>query len=221
MRIAALIPAYREEKSVAGVVRETRKYLSDVLVIDDGSDDGTGAEAVRAGARILKNPVNVGKGASLIAGLDRLFGEGFEAVVCLDADGQHLPAEIPRFLAAAETADLIIGNRMLDTRGMPWIRLWTNRVTSWLISGLAGKTVPDVQCGFRLLRREAWRQAAIKGRRYDFEAEMVVVMGRKGLGIGQVPVSTIYGGESSSIRPLPDTLRFFRLIWRLWRNKGG
>ncbi len=218
MKTAALIPAFREEKHIAAVVAETRKYLDDVVVIDDGSGDRTAALAEEAGARVLINAQNMGKGASLAVGLDRLFADGFDAAVCLDADGQHLPREIPRFLEAAKEADLVIGSRMDDVRDMPFARLWTNRVTSWILSRLSGVRVPDTQCGYRLVRREAWRGVTVASRNYDFEGEMIVAMGRKGFRVTSVPVSTVYGDEVSSINPVRDTIRFFKMVWRLWRN---
>jgi glycosyltransferase involved in cell wall biosynthesis len=219
MKIAALIPAFREEKHITGVVLGTREHIPDVLVVDDGSGDATGDLARRAGADVVVNAPNLGKGASLAIGLDRLFERGFDAAVCLDADGQHLPAEIPRFLAAAPDADLVVGNRMADARGMPPARLWTNRVTSWMLSRLAGVRVPDVQCGYRLVRREAWRGVTIRTRNYDFEGEMIVAMGRKGFRVASVPVSTVYGDEVSAIHPVRDTVRFFQMVWRLCRNR--
>ncbi len=218
MKIAALIPAFREEKHIARVVRGTREQLPDVLVVDDGSGDDTGDLARRAGADVVVNAPNLGKGASLAIGLDALFARGFDAVLCLDADGQHLPDEIPRFLEAARNADLVVGNRMADVRSMPPIRVWTNRITSWMLSRLAGVRVPDAQCGYRLVRREAWRGVTIRTRNYDFEGEMIVAMGRKGFRVVSVPVSTIYRDEISSINPVRDTVRFFKMIRRLSRN---
>ncbi len=219
MKTAALIPAFREEKHIAAVVMETKQYVPDVLVVDDGSGDATSQIARDAGAEVVVNQQNMGKGASLVVGLDHLFANGFDAAICLDADGQHLPAEIPRFIKAAEQADLVIGNRMANVETMPFARLWTNRVTSWILSRLAGVTVPDTQCGYRLVRREAWQGVTVHSRNYDFEGEMIVAMGRKGYRITSVPVSTVYGDEISSINPVRDTIRFFSMVWRLWRNQ--
>ena len=219
MKIVALIPAYREEKHIAKVVENALRHLERVLVVDDGSGDGTARCAREAGAEVIVNPVNLGKGASLVVGLDHLFASGVDAVMCLDADGQHAPEEIPRFIAAVVGADLVIGNRMANIRDMPFVRLWTNRVLSWVVSGLAGVRVPDSQCGFRLIRREAWKGVTIASRNYDFESEMIVVMGRAGFRVASVPVSTIYGDEKSSINPIRDTVRFLRMAWRLWRRK--
>ncbi|MCD8350358.1 MAG: glycosyltransferase family 2 protein [Planctomycetaceae bacterium] len=219
MKIAALIPAYREEKHIGDVIAATLPFIADILVVDDGSPDRTREVAETAGATVLVNEQNMGKGASLARGLDHLFAKGFDAAVCLDADGQHLPAEIPRFIAAAESADLVVGNRMAKVATMPFARVWTNRVTSWILSRLAGVTVPDTQCGFRLVRREAWQGVSIRTRNYDFEGEMIVAMGRKGFRVASVPVSTIYGDEVSTINPVRDTVRFFSMVWRLSKNQ--
>lgn len=217
MRVAALIPAFREESHIADVVRRTLPYVEKVLVVDDGSGDKTGENARSAGVDVLTHVVNQGKGVSLSDGLNFLFDEGFDSVVCLDADGQHLPEEIPGFIKAAEEADLVIGNRMAVVKDMPTTRLWTNRFTSWVLGKLAGVRVPDTQCGFRLIRRECWQGIEIKTRNYDFEGEMIVAAGRAGFRITSVRVTTVYGDEVSTINPVRDTTRFFRMVWRLWR----
>lgn len=219
MKTAALVPAYREAKYIAKVIADTQQYIPDVLVVDDGSDDDTASIACQAGAEVIVNETNMGKGASLGIGLDHLFDHGYDAAICLDGDGQHLPAEIPRFLEAAENADLVVGNRMAKVEDMPFARLWTNRVTSGILSRLAGVRVPDTQCGYRLIRKEAWQGVTVKTRNYDFEGEMIVAVGRKGFRVTSVPVSTIYGDEVSAIHPVRDTVRFFQMVWRLYWNR--
>src|SRR5260370_32458494 len=109
--VAAAIPAYQAEPSVGAVVAGALRVLPEVLVVDDGSIDGTAAAARQAGARVVSLPVNQGKGTALATAFRDLFGSGFTAVVTLDADGQHLPEEIPKLLAAAAGADLVLGVR--------------------------------------------------------------------------------------------------------------
>lgn len=122
MKTLAIIPALNEADRIADVVRRASKFLP-VLVVDDGSSDGTGAAAAGAGAMVLRHPVNLGKSAALHTGFKAALERGFEAVVTLDADGQHLPEEIPGFLeAAARGADAVIGCRMRDVRDMPAVR---------------------------------------------------------------------------------------------------
>ena len=156
MTFAALIPAYCEERHLGGVVTAVRMEVEAVLVVDDGSPDRTGETAAAAGAEVLRHERNLGKGAALKSGFRHLWARGFDAVVMLDGDGQHLPAEITRFRAAAEAepaTGLWVGNRMDDARVMPRTRRWTNRFMSALLSRVAGRRIPDSQCGFRLARR--------------------------------------------------------------------
>lgn len=218
MKICAMIPAYREEAFIEDVVRRVRTHLEPVVVYDDGSPDATAECARKAGAIVLRHEGNQGKGATLADGFDWAVREGFEAVVNLDGDGQHLPEEIPRFLAVASEYDVIVGNRMSERKGMPYVRWQTNRFTSAVVSWLAGCAIPDSQCGFRLIHTKVWTAITVETRNFDFESEFLVEAGRKGFRIGWVPVSTVYGTEVSKIHPAVDTIRFFRMVYRLWRK---
>lgn len=215
----AVIPAYNEAAHIAGVIKGVGEMipLADVIVVDDGSSDGTGEVASAAGASVLRNPGNLGKGSSLIAGYGRLLErEGIEGIFTLDADGQHDPSEMPRFIETFRTmsADLVIGSRMADTRGMPAIRRMTNRLTSSVISRRAGCRIDDTQSGYRLIRSSLLKDMRLVTRRFDTESEILLRAARSGALITSVPISTIYGDETSKIHPLKDTLRFFRLVWR-------
>ena len=150
MRVAVAIPAYQAVYSVREVVDRTLAVIPDVLVVDDGSRDGT-AEAARAGgAEVHVFPANRGKGAALAAAFDILFSRGFAGVVTVDADGQHLPEEIPRLLEVAPNADLVLGTRDHLFAEMGAVRRFSNRSSSRAISWAAGCAVSDVQTGFRL-----------------------------------------------------------------------
>lgn len=218
MRIAVLIPAYNESAHIQGVVAECRRYLPDVLVYDDGSADDTVAQARAAGAEVAVHARNQGKGQTLFDGFDLLAARGYDAVVCLDADGQHAPDEIPLFVAAGESgADMAIGNRMAERKGMPLVRWYTNVVTSLVISWLARRRVHDSQVGYRLIRCDAWRRIRnrVVSRNFEFEGEMLVMAGRAGMRVDEVPIKTIYGDEVSKINPLLDTWRFIKMACRL------
>ena len=215
-RVAALIPAYREARHIAAVVRATRPQVDEVLVVDDGSPDDTAAQAEAAGARVIRHGANRGKGAAIKTGLAALRERGARYIVLLDGDGQHASDEIPRFVAAAEAgAELVVGNRLGDTRDMPLVRRWVNRFMSWRISRACGTPIPDTQCGFRLLARDAVPALLGETDRFDFETEMLVLAARAGRRIASVPIRTIYGEEKSKISPVRDALRFFRLMRRL------
>ncbi len=216
VKIAAVIPAYQEEKHIADVARRARAQLDRVLVVDDGSTDNTAAEARAGGAAVIVHSENRGKGESIKTGLRHWLDRGVEYVVLLDADGQHLPEEIARFTAAAETngAKILLGCRMNDTASMPFVRRAVNRYMSNKISRACGQRIPDTQCGFRMLHRDVIPEILGGAHRFDYETEMLIVASRNGHRIEAVPITTVYSDEVSSVHPVRDTLRFFKLMRR-------
>jgi glycosyltransferase involved in cell wall biosynthesis len=219
-KIAAVIPAYCEEKHVGEVVLRTRAQLPHVLVVDDGSDDRTAVHAREAGAEVIIHPQNRGKGETIKAGLRHWFEQDLDFIIILDADGQHRPEEIDRFVNAATAVDgpkLLIGNRMNDVSRMPAVRRMVNRYMSNRISRVCGQEIPDTQCGFRMLHRDLIPDMLGGASRFDYETEMLIFASRKGCRIDSVPISTVYSDEVSSIHPVRDTLRFFKLM----RRYGG
>jgi glycosyltransferase involved in cell wall biosynthesis len=216
-RTAAIIPAYNEEKHIGDVVRRTRQELDDVLVVDDGSGDKTVDRAREAGAEVIVHPENRGKGETIKTGLRHWQERQMDFIIILDADGQHRPEEIDRFVAAAFSANepkLILGNRMNDVSSMPRLRQMVNRWMSQRISSVCGQEIPDTQCGFRMLHRQLVPDLLGGAARFDYETEMLIVASRRGFRIDSVPISTVYSDEVSSIHPIRDTLRFFKLMRR-------
>lgn len=208
-----LIPAYNEAGHIARVVAATRRYLP-VLVVDDGSSDDTARLAAQAGAEVLAQRPNQGKGAALRAGFRRALALGCDAVVTLDADGQHDPNEIPGFLDAYANrpADLIIGMR--DFSKMPFSRRLANTTGRWLFSWALGRDIPDNQSGYRLLTKrliDALLGSAEGG--FEFEVEMIATCLERGYAVGWVPIRTIYAGEASHIQPGKHIVNFFRVVW--------
>ena len=219
-KIAAVIPAYNEEKHIGDVVRRTRQELDDVLVVDDGSVDKTAERARQAGAEVIVHELNRGKGETIKTGLRHFVDRQFDFVIVLDADGQHRPEEIDRFVTAALSADepkLILGTRMADLSSMPLVRRIVNRWMSGRISAACGQQIPDTQCGFRMLHRQLIPELLGGAARFDYETEMLIVASRKGFRIASVPISTVYSDEVSSIHPVRDTIRFFKLMRRYKR----
>jgi glycosyltransferase involved in cell wall biosynthesis len=220
---AAVIPAYCEEKHIGEVVLRTRAQLDHVLVVDDGSTDQTALRAREAGAEVIVHPVNRGKGETIKTGLRHWFERGAECVIILDGDGQHRPEEIDRFVAAAappQQSKLLVGNRMDNLSRMPILRRIVNRYMSRKISRVCGQTIPDTQCGFRMVHRELIPAVLGGAERFDYETEMLIFASRNGYRIDSVPISTVYSDEVSSIHPVRDTLRFFKLM-RRYRKPGG
>jgi glycosyltransferase involved in cell wall biosynthesis len=212
---AAVIPAYGEQKHVGDIVRRTRLQLDHVLVVDDGSNDQTARRSREAGAEVIVHNQNRGKGEAIKTGLRHWLDRQFARVIILDADGQHLPEEIDRFMAAAVTAakpTLFLGNRMNNLAGMPFIRRVVNRYMSKQISGLCGQRIPDTQCGFRMLDRQLIPELLGGGQRFDYETEMLIIACRKGFRIESIPITTVYSDEVSKIRPARDAIRFFKMM---------
>lgn len=211
--ILALIPAYNEAERVAGVVAAARRYLP-VLVVDDGSSDETASGAAAAGAQVLRQNPNQGKGVALKAGFRQALDEGYRAAITLDADGQHDPDEIPRFLEAfqARQPDLIVGARSFAH--MPVVRRFSNSFGRWSLSWALGQPILDNQSGYRLVGRRLMQtmlDSAESG--FEFEVAMIVACVRQGYRLEWVPIRTIYVGERSHIHPLKHTLGYFRLLW--------
>ena len=216
MTVAAIIPAYLEEKHIANVVRRTLKQLANVVVVDDGSTDATAEEAKKAGADVIVHEQNRGKGESIKSGFRYWLDHGATYAVILDGDGQHLPEEIDRFLstAASSAAKLLVGTRMNDVREMPLVRRAVNRYMSRKISRACGQEIPDTQCGFRMVHRDIIPNLLGGTERFDYETEMLILASRADCRIAAVPISTVYSDEVSSIHPVRDTLRFFKLMRR-------
>ena len=220
--ILALIPGYQEGPRIATVVEGARAFLP-VVVVDDGSTDDTAAQAEAAGAVVLRQIPNAGKGAALRTGFRYALEQGAAAVVTLDADGQHDPAEIPAFLAAFEASrpELVIGRR--DFASMPPVRRLSNTLGGWVFSAAVGRSVPDNQSGYRLIGRRlmtALLDSQETG--FEFEVEMIARCIALGLPIADVPVRTIYAGEPSHIRPWRHFTEFLRVTRAARRIvKGG
>jgi glycosyltransferase involved in cell wall biosynthesis len=218
-RILAIIPAYNEGAGVAAVVRAAGQFLP-VLVVDDGSSDDTAAEAESAGAVVLRQRPNQGKGAALRAGFRHAFAEGYDAVVALDADGQHDPAELPRFLSRFTQGrpDLIIGQRRL--RHMPPVRRLANYLGRKSFSWVIGQPIPDNQSGYRLISRRLLQElTAGQEAGFEFEMEMIVTCVRRGYVLDWLPIRTIYAGESSHINPLAHLINSIRMMAKIRRTR--
>ena len=222
--IVAILPAYNEAVRIGPVVKLCLEFVEKVVVVDDGSKDETAEAAEAAGAVVVRHPENHGKGAAIRTAFETFAKETLPWLVLLDSDGQHDPSDIPNLYECArlDSYDLVVGNRMRDTRKMPFIRITTNRFMSWLISRIAGQQIPDTQCGFRLFSRRLlgsldWRPTTSH---FDLESEILFQIAGEGHRIGSCPVKTIYRGEPSHIHPVIDTVRFFQLVARTLRSRS-
>lgn len=209
--ILALIPGYQEGPRIAAVVQGARVHLP-VVVVDDGSTDDTALQAELAGATVLRQLPNAGKGAAIRLGFHHALERGAEAVITLDADGQHDPAEIPTFLAAFEAGrpELIIGRR--DFGSMPFVRRLSNTLGGLVFSAAVGRRIADNQSGYRLIGRRLMTALLDSDEHgFEFEVEMIARCIALDLPMTDVPIRTIYAGEPSHIRPWAHLTSFLRV----------
>ncbi|MCX5668353.1 MAG: glycosyltransferase family 2 protein [Candidatus Omnitrophica bacterium] len=217
MRNCVLIPSYNEAGTIGAITKELKGRGLTVYVVDDGSTDETAGIAALQGAVVIAHDKNKGKGASLMEGFGRILGEDFDAVLIMDGDGQHATGDVDNFFdKMAETgADIVIGNRMLDTSSMPFTRKITNRIMSRVISNMCGQDIPDTQCGFKLVKRNVLESIKFEFSNFEIESEILLKAARKGFKIESVPVKTVYRNETSKIKPIFDTIRFLSFLIKM------
>ncbi len=218
LRVVAVIAAFNEGPHIREVVLGTRPHVDAVIVVDDGSTDGTAAAAEAAGAEVVRHAVNRGKGVAVRSGLAAVRGRGFSHVLLMDGDLQHRPSDVPRLVEAAvgENADVIVGARSFDRAQMPASRYWSNVIGSWALGGLVGVPIRDTQSGFRLIRLAALEPLTLTSTGYEIETEMLIRLARRGSIVREVPVALAYDGAPSKLRPVRDTTRtcFLALYYR-------
>ena len=216
MIAACVVPAYQAAATLGGVCAAVRAHAPGALlvVVDDGSTDATAAVATACADVVVRFPVNRGKGAALRAGFAAATARGAEAIVTLDADGQHDASCIPAFLRALAGADLVLGVRTRAGSPMPLVRRACNALSTRAIGWCAGRPIADAQCGFRAIRRTLLEAVPHLGERYEAETAFVIRAARAGARLAQVGIPTLYG-PPSHFRPLPDAARIVATIWAL------
>ncbi|HMC83518.1 MAG TPA: glycosyltransferase family 2 protein [Candidatus Polarisedimenticolia bacterium] len=211
VEIGVVLPAFNAGRTVGAVVAGVRRYLPRVTVVDDGSTDSTREQAEAAGARVLSHPRNRGKGAALRTAFETLHSMPWDALITLDADGQHDPSDIPRFLEAFERRrpELIVGSRQMGFAGMSRSRRFGNRFSSAALAFFSGLNLPDSQSGYRLYSMLFIRSLRLRGNAYEAEMESLLQAAVLGLRVETVPVHSIVadGRIGSHYRPWLDTFR--------------
>ncbi|MBU0646234.1 glycosyltransferase family 2 protein [Patescibacteria group bacterium] len=199
MKTIAVIPAYNEETTLADTLDRTRPFVDEIIVVNDGSRDRT--RQIAAGKKVLclSHAVNRGLGASLGSGLIAALERGADAIITLDADGQHDPAEIPDFIAALNHgADVVIGSRMLTRTGMPFIRQIAQVIGNVVTFILFGAWVTDSQSGFRAFNASAARRIRLRTNRMEVSSEIIAEAKAQQLTLVEIPIKAIYTEYSLS-----------------------
>lgn len=218
-RYCVIIPAFDAMSTIGGLVRRIRTQGLDVMVVNDGSQDSTAQVASTHGAVVISHVDNLGKGTALQTGFRHALRLGYEGVITMDSDGQHDPADLQRLIETVERgeAHIVVGNRMGNDRAMPFLRRWTNRAMSSIVSRLIRQRIPDSQCGFRFIHRDVLAATPLAAQHFDIETELLLAAVRRGWTVASIPILTIYDNRRSHIRPVRDGLRFLRLVWRYLR----
>ena len=217
-KFCCIIPAFNEEKRISEVISGVREFIPAVIVIDDGSYDATAALAEKTGAYVIRHGKNCGKGMALRTGISHALKQGYDAVMTLDGDGQHAPAEIADFLAAfaSERGDIIIGARLWDKAAIPLYRYIPNQIGIFCVSRAAGCRIDDTQSGFRLYKREVLESVQLETTGFETETEVLIKAGKAGFRIHSIPVSAIYNSDyKTNFRPIRDFYRISILFLKL------
>ena len=211
-----IIPAYNEEESIAKLLPSLNFPPQDIIVVDDGSTDNTISKSQSFGVHVIRHEKNKGKGMAHRTGFNFASKEEARWVITMDADGQHSPKDIPKFIKAIKEkkGDMIIGEREVTIRTMPFLRFLTNLWTSFIVSILGGKRVKDAQSGFRAISKEIFTSISLSTNNFQTESEIIIKAARRGFRITSGPVRTIYNESYSYIKPFLDTLRFIKLAFQ-------
>jgi len=214
-----LIPAYDEARTIRELVQRVLACCPEVVVVDDGSRDGTGEAVADLGVTLLRHQINRGKAAALATGFEWALARGADAVVTLDGDGQHRPEDIPRLLAVAEThpGRLVIGARLFGREAYPRARNFANTFADFWVAWAAGHPVADSQSGQRVYPARLLRAVADLRERssgFTFESEVVIRAALQGFTTVAVPIEAIHhtSGRRSHFRPLRDIARIVAMI---------
>jgi len=217
-KIAVLIPAYNACRSLSELIDRLKNFSKprDIIVVNDGSSDGTAKIAEESGVTLINQEINKGKGEALRTGFEYVVRHGYDCVVTIDADLQHRPEELTLFTGRLQNGsiDLIIGTRDFSFKNMPFDRVLTNFVSSVILTLLSGQIIRDSQSGYRLISCQILKKIELKCRKYDLESEILIKAGRKGFKIGEVTIATVYEGSKSFINPFIDTGRFIKICWK-------
>jgi len=221
-----VIPARNESASIADIAARALRVAATVIVVDDGSTDGTHERLAGLPVVLLRNDRNRGKGASLWRGMQHALTLGADGVVTLDGDGQHMPEDVPRLVrvARAHPADLVVGARLVGRASAPRARRAANRVADFFVGWAAGQPLDDSQSGFRvypaaLLRRLAPKHDARRG--FVFESEVLIAAAGLGAQVRSVAIASVYPANArpSHFRPVRDIAYISRMVaWQLLRR---
>jgi glycosyltransferase involved in cell wall biosynthesis len=217
-KICILIPAYNAQETLGSVLKKVEPLKIDTIVVDDGSSDGTKTVSSEIGVQFLRHPFNLGKGAALRTGFQYILQKDYQAVITLDADGQHNPSEIPFLLRIFQNVkpDILIASRAAEFGKMTFLRRFWNRLGVKAVARLCHSDITDSQSGFRLIRTKVLQEVNLSTSRFETELELLIKACKKGFSVLSVPINTqkVDGTSSTHFRPVVDTWMVCKLFLR-------
>ena len=218
-KIFAIIPAYNEESNIVSIIKKTKRYVGNIIVVDDGSNDKTKEVAENANAVVLRHIINLGKGATLKTGCDFAIRKGAKYMIVLDADAQHNPDDIPRFINKLKKYDIVFSYRSVSSK-MPPVLRFGNWFISGIVRALYGINLNDTQCGFRAFSKEAYRKIGWNSSDYSMESEMISNVGKQKLKYVQIPIQTVYSDRYKGTTVIDGIKIVLNMVWwRLFNSK--
>ncbi|MEW5798059.1 MAG: glycosyltransferase family 2 protein [Bacteroidota bacterium] len=218
MNLFVVIPAYNAADTLSPLLERTVRFVpkTNIIVVNDGSGDSTGIIAESFGVCIVTHQKNKGKGAALQSGFDAALQHGCDAVITMDADLQHQPEDIPRFaeLYLAREYDIIIGNRLHNKKGMPFHRVLSNTITTFLVNVRTGASIADSQSGFRFITRRVLDNVKMQRIGFEAETEFLLKAAKLKFSFGSIPIETVYAGEKSHMTHLQTTINFVKVLFK-------
>lgn len=213
--ISIVIPVFNEAPSLAKLLGEIRSLglpRAEIIVVDDGSSDGSAEAALQSGASVVRHPYNIGNGAAVKSGIRAARGR---LIVLMDGDGQHKPEDIPKLLADASRYHMVVGARAKGSK-LRFHRYAANQLYNWLASYVTRFKIQDLTSGFRVLsRRDAWRFIDLLPNTFSYPTTLTLAFLRSGLTVKYVPIQTLYRAGQSKISLITDGIRFLLIITKI------
>ena len=215
MKTIIVVPIYNEEKHLVPFLKSLTKTGFEIVVVDDGSRDSSYKLINNFKVNVLRHKINLGKGSAMKTGAEAAFNLGADAVIFMDADGQHKVEDLPEFIVKIEEGyEVVIGSRNLGLK-VPLIRFIGNKFASVLVNLLFSIYVSDLLCGFRAVTKNAYKKMNLESQGYGIETEMVIKVKQNKLKYCEVPVATVYYDKVKGVTILDAFSILFNVIF--WR----